>query len=206
MEYKTRHYLIKEPIQRRSKETVSSIVESCTNLLSSRPYFEITTDNIAENAGVSIGSLYQFFSSKEAIAAAVVDNILNEDIYFISSEMSQMLPSDPALKIKKFIDLVFQRQNDKPKLRVALSGIQGLLGTWNVQPLITAQYKKIIVQIIPKNIGQRNNEILSCIITNTILSSIHIFIQHRESIQQIEQQEELKKELVLLVLKYIHSN
>lgn len=50
---------------------VSAILKSATQILSREGYARLTTNRIAENAGVSIGSLYQYFPGKQAVIAAL---------------------------------------------------------------------------------------------------------------------------------------
>jgi len=57
----------KSPAQERSRFTVEQIVEAAAQVFSERGYAGATTNHIAERAGVSIGSLYQYFPNKEAI-------------------------------------------------------------------------------------------------------------------------------------------
>ena len=57
----------KSPTQGRSQFTVEQIVEAATQVFAERGYAGATTNHIAERAGVSIGSLYQYFPNKEAI-------------------------------------------------------------------------------------------------------------------------------------------
>ena len=59
------------PKQRRSRVIVSSIVEAGRRLLEAEGPVALTTNRIAERAGVSIGSLYRYFPNKQAIVAAV---------------------------------------------------------------------------------------------------------------------------------------
>jgi AcrR family transcriptional regulator len=61
----------KTPRQGRSKVTVDAILEACADGLSTRGYEALTTNAIAERAGVSVGTLYQYFPNREAIAAAL---------------------------------------------------------------------------------------------------------------------------------------
>jgi AcrR family transcriptional regulator len=61
----------KRPVQRRSKETVRAILEAAAQVLEREGLEGATTDRIAERAGVSIGSLYQYFPSKQAIVLAL---------------------------------------------------------------------------------------------------------------------------------------
>ena len=63
----------KLPRQSRSKTTYEAIVEATTQLLVEEGYDAFTTARVARRAGVSIGSLYQYFPNKTALAAAVID-------------------------------------------------------------------------------------------------------------------------------------
>jgi len=61
----------KPPRQERSRETVRAILEAAARVFEEQGVAGATTDRIAERAGVSIGSLYQYFPSKEAILATL---------------------------------------------------------------------------------------------------------------------------------------
>jgi len=63
----------KRPQQPRSKETVRAILEATTQILDRESLEAATTKRIAEVAGVSIGSLYQYFSHRDAILDALQD-------------------------------------------------------------------------------------------------------------------------------------
>ena len=61
----------KEPRQERSRDTVEAIVEASARILGRRGWAGLTTNGVAEAAGVSIGSLYQYFPNKLALVEAV---------------------------------------------------------------------------------------------------------------------------------------
>lgn len=61
----------KTPRQSRSQATVDAIIEAAARILALRGFAKTTTNAVAETAGVSIGSLYQYFPNKESIIAAV---------------------------------------------------------------------------------------------------------------------------------------
>lgn len=69
----------KEPVQARSRATVKAILEATAQVLVSKGYGGTTTDVVATRAGVSIGTLYQYFPNKESLVAALVHNHV-EDI------------------------------------------------------------------------------------------------------------------------------
>lgn len=62
----------KIPRQARSANTLAVIVEATARILEERGMGGFTTNAVAERAGVSIGSLYQYFPSKEALLGALI--------------------------------------------------------------------------------------------------------------------------------------
>ena len=67
----------KLPRQARSRLTFDAIIEACARLLREvGDYAAVTTNHVAERAGVGIGTLYEFFPNKEAIVAALIERRL----------------------------------------------------------------------------------------------------------------------------------
>jgi len=63
----------KAPVQKRSKTTVDVILAAAAQVFETHGYAAGTTNRIAKRAGVSIGTLYQYFPSKEALAVALLE-------------------------------------------------------------------------------------------------------------------------------------
>ncbi|WP_394825245.1 TetR/AcrR family transcriptional regulator [Pendulispora albinea] len=63
----------KKPSQARSQATVDAILEATVRVLTKVGYDRASTNRVAAAAGVSVGSLYQYFPNKEALLVALVD-------------------------------------------------------------------------------------------------------------------------------------
>src|ERR1700735_2478069 len=63
--------LAKEPKRERGKQRVAALMEAGAELFAEKGYEATTMTEIASRAGAAIGSLYQFFPSKEALAEAL---------------------------------------------------------------------------------------------------------------------------------------
>ncbi|HEX6243300.1 MAG TPA: TetR/AcrR family transcriptional regulator [Polyangiales bacterium] len=68
---KSRGYARKRPVQQRSRDTVDTILTAAARVLEQRGYAGFNTNRVAERAGVSIGSVYQYFPDKDALLAAL---------------------------------------------------------------------------------------------------------------------------------------
>ena len=68
----------KQPSQGRSRFTLRQIVEAAARVFEERGYAGTTTNRIAERAGVSIGSLYQYFPNKESILVVLLEQHTQE--------------------------------------------------------------------------------------------------------------------------------
>jgi AcrR family transcriptional regulator len=73
MARKDASYPRKRPLQERSRATVDAIVEAAARILAREGFDATSVNDVAELAGVSIGSLYQYFPGKGALAAAVAE-------------------------------------------------------------------------------------------------------------------------------------
>ena len=67
----------KLPIQNRAKFTSDVILEAAEIIILQEGYDKASTNYIAEKAGVSIGSLYQYYPSKDAIISALIEQIVS---------------------------------------------------------------------------------------------------------------------------------
>jgi AcrR family transcriptional regulator len=68
----------KQPVQARSEATVLAIYEASIQVLLAEGYRRFTTTRVAERAGVSVGTLYQYFPNRQALIRAVLEGYLAE--------------------------------------------------------------------------------------------------------------------------------
>jgi AcrR family transcriptional regulator len=68
----------KQPVQARSEATVLAIFEASIQVLLGAGYRKLTTTRVAERAGVSVGTLYQYFPNRQSLIRAVLERYLAE--------------------------------------------------------------------------------------------------------------------------------
>lgn len=85
----------KLPKQPRSEATVEAIIEAAAQVFERRGYASGTTNHIAERAGVSVGSVYQYFPNKDAILVALVRRHLAEGAAALSPLIGRLQTGEP---------------------------------------------------------------------------------------------------------------
>ncbi len=90
----------KQPTQKRSIANVKAILTAATQILERRGLDGFDTNRIAAEAGVGVGTLYQFFRSKEAILVAVARQQLDKDRKAIADAIEPAI-DDPNAPIER---------------------------------------------------------------------------------------------------------
>lgn len=91
------------PVQARSKERVDRILDAAAQLLAEEGYSAVKTNHIAKRAGVSIGSVYQFFPNRLAIFHALAARYQDQSVEMLDEYMG---PNAKELPWEQTIDNV----------------------------------------------------------------------------------------------------
>ena len=111
----------KSAIQERSRSTVDALVEATARILVKEGFDKASTNRIAEVAGVSVGSLYQYFPGKEALVAAVIDRHNQEIMQVVRAALTEVadLPIDKA--VRRLVTVAIEAHRIDPKLHRVLA-------------------------------------------------------------------------------------
>jgi len=111
----------KQPRQRRSAETVERILAAAARIFDERGYRATTTNHVAELAGVSIGSLYQYFPNKDALLVALAERHLVQAAEHFSARLLHLRERQPTLAgtVASLVELTVEL-NDTSRLHAIL--------------------------------------------------------------------------------------
>lgn len=96
-------------LQKRAQVTKESIIEAALLILNEDGSKNFTTNKIAEKAGVSIGSLYQYFSNKESMLNQILLKRYEEDMTFLYNHIIKIEANDGASFLDKLCDIIWNR-------------------------------------------------------------------------------------------------
>jgi len=95
------------PTQERSRETVDALLDATEEVARRVGFDEATTKEIAQRAGVSAGTLYRYFPSKEALLAAVVNRQWEAGLREFGEGVAVMQPGPFDATVRRIVELAF---------------------------------------------------------------------------------------------------
>jgi AcrR family transcriptional regulator len=117
----------KEPKQARGKQRVAELIDAAAELFAEKGYEATTMTEIAQRAGAAIGSLYQFFPSKEALAEALF-NRYAERAAASFARVEALAPGRPARELADLlIDYKLALRTDRDATIALSSSVAGIV-------------------------------------------------------------------------------
>ncbi len=93
----------KSATQKRSQAMVETLLDATARVLTREGYDRASTNRIAATAGVSVGSLYQYFPNKEALVAALVARHNREMLQLLQDALREVASFDLATAIRELV-------------------------------------------------------------------------------------------------------
>lgn len=110
----------KQPRQERAGATRRSILDAAAHVFADFGYAAGTTNRIAERAGISIGSLYQYFPNKDSILVELMNAHTREGFAAIQRHLAAGLPDSIEDTLRIFVRAVIDNHRDNPRLHRVL--------------------------------------------------------------------------------------
>ncbi len=111
----------KAPAQARSQATVEAILQATERLLIKEGYDRLSTNRVAAAAGVSVGSLYQYFPGKEALIAALADRHRERMMALFFERMAGLIDAPPERAAREIVRALLEADANERELHRALT-------------------------------------------------------------------------------------
>lgn len=111
----------KKPQQARSRQLVDALIEATAKVIAQRGLDGTTTPAIAEAAGVSVGSLYQYFDGKDALITALLDKLVADlaRLLDLQADTAATMSLRDMVRSAIQLTLAFMRSNEGLYLELA---------------------------------------------------------------------------------------
>ena len=107
---------VKTPRQARSRQTVERLLGAAAQVFSDRGYAGTTTNHIAAAAGVSVGSLYQYFPSKDAILVALAEQHVEKAFQSAMAKVAEKRTAPVRELLRALVDALIEAHLAEPRL------------------------------------------------------------------------------------------
>lgn len=194
----------KAPQQARARATVDAILEATAHILVTQGYDRASTNRVALAAGVSVGSLYQYYPSKEALVAALVERHMAEMIALCQEQFVAMVDAPLPDAVRGLIRAVLRAKALNPKLHRVLMQQVPRIGRLE---RATGELDCRLGEMVRAYLCMRKGEVLpkdpdlaSFVLVQTVRAlTFAAVIERPEALDS----EELAEEISALVLRYL---
>lgn len=189
----------KQPRQIRSRTTVEAIVQAGARILGQRGWAGFTTNAVAEAAGVSIGSLYQYFPDKHALIDAIRRKHLDDCLAAV-----QKPPAGKSLRqyVEQLVDDMIAVHSGNPGLhQVLLDEVSAAEGLRDPHSAFETEYLGCHASAIAHYRGGRGSA--ADALTGTLVSDVLDGVIHNAVRRGELESTAVRTELVRILLLYL---
>jgi len=186
---------------------VDAIVEATTQVLLEQGYDRFTTARAAERAGVSVGSLYQYFPNKAALASAVIDRCCENFLIAFENTLSGQRRGTLADCVRAIVDVTLVSHHLTPELHRIVHDLAPRIGVAHRAEMVSRAAAKVIECTLRKHSDEIAPEI-DLVTAATIIETVLEALAHRVKLAHPARAREdvLAKEATRLIANYLAVN
>jgi AcrR family transcriptional regulator len=192
----------KSPRQQRSRATVDAILAATARVLVEAGYEHATTNRVAQAAGVSVGSLYQYFPNKEALVLAVVRRHCDEMVELLAHSALDLADAPIEVAVRSYISAMLAVHRVDPALHRVLVQQAMHLGLEHLQELQDAS-RRIVRVWLERHRGEilpRDLDMAAFVLVTAVESLTHVALIEEPAPVDLDA---LADEIAALVLRYL---
>lgn len=193
----------RRPRQSRAQVTCDAIITATAQILVRDGYDAASTNHVARVAGVSVGSVYQYFSSKEALVMAVMERYRAEGLTDLEEGMARLSGATLREALRLLIRQVLAKKAENPRLhQVLVEQLPRMRQLQQVDPYAVRMLRLVrdYLQSHAHEVRPRDLDMAAFIIFNTVESLTHVALSSRPDYLT---RESYVDELCELVLGYL---
>ena len=193
----------KTAVQERSRATVDAILEATARVLVKVGYDRASTNRVAVAAGVSIGSLYQYFPSKEALVAALVEKHVAEMTAVIHRALAESMDQPVERAVRRLVEVMIEAHALDPALHKVLveqtPRVGGLQRILDLETQLTALARAYLAERADE-IRAVDLDLAAFVLVHAIEALTHAAVLTRPDLLR---KPELVAEISELVIRYL---
>lgn len=134
----------KMPMQARSTVTVEAISEAAIQVLLSHGEERLTTTRVADRAGVSVGTLYQYYPNKQSLLFAVLENHFNKVASRVEEACERACRKPLTEMIREMVEAFVDAKMERADISVALYRVAADVGGATLVKRVNQRTRKAV--------------------------------------------------------------
>jgi AcrR family transcriptional regulator len=196
----------KNASQERSRATVEALIEATARILVREGFDRASTNRVAEEAGVSVGSLYQYFPGKEALVAAVIDRHSQQLMKVSRSCLAEVAAQPIEQAVRRLVTAAIEAHRVDPQLHRVLAEQTPHLGASETVGALSRETYDLFRAYLERHsdeIRPVDLELAAFVCVTSIEALTHTAVLHRSDVLADEAVGTLVDEATRLVLGYL---
>lgn len=180
-------FMLKRPQQSRSREMVHAILDATLFVIEEEGADNFTTNRVADVAGISVGSLYQYFENKEMLVAGTIERGIMDSAAIVGDALSKNPHAPPIEVLHAAAHAVAEGLKPYRKLLTHAFSMTPLASTTGVIPLLESRITTVIRAWLASRLNQKDyplTDALRITARTGVLAMIHWLTDLQDSIDQ----------------------
>lgn len=164
------------PKQQRSRETVEVILKAAARLLVEDGYDKASTNRVAREAGVNIGTIYRYFPNKEALFATLFEQHVEQVASAVDTKSRDLTDRSLPSAVRGLIEGMLEGVMVEPELHQALVEQVPPDARPERGPILEERIQQIIRDYIDKHrteLRQRDSDLAAFVVVQTVRALTH---------------------------------
>ena len=169
----------KQPKQARSRKAVNELIDATAQVIAQRGLAQTTTNHIADRAGVSVGSLYQYFHDKDDLIEALLERLTGEIASALDDTLAQVGDADVQSVVQALLRTALAATNNQENLYLELARNWNQLHTLTVINMLEEHMMEACRRYILRHHGELKVDNLPAMLFVVINSTLFTVMRHQ---------------------------
>jgi AcrR family transcriptional regulator len=189
--------------------TVDALLEATARVLTKEGFDRASTNKIAAMAGVSIGSLYQYFPSKEALVAAVIDRHMRDMLQVVRDALIKVAARPIEVAARELVSIMLDAHRVDPKLhRVLVEQVPRAGRLENIEAIERETYALVrgYLEAHRAELDVADPDLAAFVCVTAVEALTHAVVVRRPEILTDEKAKKLVDDVTRLIVRYLRKS
>jgi len=168
-------FLRKRPKQSRSERIVDAILTAATDLLHRDEVEQLTVQDVAERAGVGVGSLYDWFSDRGSVLSSVAAKVTEENLERFEATLADKEHAPLEEAVGAIVDLALELYLEQPRMARAVLRIAHATG---LMPVLAGSLSVFVASLAAAlraraDLALRDADRTAFLLVNLVMGVVH---------------------------------